>query len=182
MGGLLTQKVAEMGLAKAVVLIASAPPWSILTIHYLPWLLRHLKQLPDLILKRPLLPSYGLAERMILNCLTEEDRRRIYTQMIPESGRVGLEILLGRVAVDERRVTCAVLVIAGGKDKIISVREAKKVSQRYNADFKEYPNRGHWMMEEGWEGIAHDISEWLEKKADLRHRIVPQAHPGGLPA
>lgn len=168
MGGLLAQKVAEISRTKAVVLLAPAPPWSVLTIHYLPLLLSQLKHLPDLILNRPLIPSYGLAVKMMLDCLAEEERRRIYSKVVPESGRVAAEILLGKVVIDKKRVTCPVLVIAGGDDKIISAKVAKRVAQGYKADFKEYPDRGHWMMEEGWEKIAHDTGEWLDKTHELQ--------------
>lgn len=170
MGGLLAQKVAELGRAKAVVLLAPAPPWSILTSSLLRVLLPGwLKHLPNLILNRPLMPSYQLAVKMMLGRVPEEDRRRIYSKMVAESGRVVREILCGRVAVDERKVTCPVLVIVGGRDRIISARMAKKVARRYRAEFKEYPGRGHWMMEEGWEEIAHDISEWLDEQAGSDH-------------
>lgn len=111
-----------------------------------------------------------LAVKMMLDRLAEEDRRRIYGKLVPEPGRVVAEVLCGRIAVDEIRVTCPVLVIIGGKDKIIAAKMGRKVARKYKADFKEYPGRGHWMMEEDWEKAAHDLGKWLEKRAGSDHR------------
>ena len=53
-----------------------------------------------------------------------------------------------------------------GKGLIIAEKKGRKIAKKYShADYKEYDNHAHWIMNEpGWEKIAQDIYEWIKKK------------------
>ena len=71
--------------------------------------------------------------------------------------------------VDESKVTCPVLVVAGAEDRITPASVVSKVAEKYrNATYKEFPNHAHWIMAEpGWQEVAEYIDGWLTQlKAD----------------
>jgi pimeloyl-ACP methyl ester carboxylesterase len=69
--------------------------------------------------------------------------------------------------VDESRVTCPVLVIAGSEDRLTPASVVKQVADKYKAvsTYKKFPKHAHWVVgEPGWEEIAQYINEWLISK------------------
>ena len=163
LGGLLAQKVAEAGRCLAAVLVASAAPADVRVFPPLAALPTYLRHLPELVLGRPFLPSYGSAQRTLLNRVPQADRRRLYEMMGPDSGIVGREVAVTGVRVDASRVHCPVLCLVGTDDNITPARSVRRIAKKYGADLREYPGHGHWLPEEpGWEAIAGDILSWLE--------------------
>ena len=78
-------------------------------------------------------------------------------------------MIFGTVKVDAGKVRCPVLVVNGGKDRMISPALARWTAERYGAELRLYPGNGHWLIEEkGWEKIAGDVGEWLESKFAAR--------------
>jgi alpha-beta hydrolase superfamily lysophospholipase len=72
----------------------------------------------------------------------------------------------GAAKVDESRVTCPVLVVAGAEDKITSKSVVRKVAKKYEAvsSYKEFENHAHWVIgEPDWDDIAGYVDEWLNK-------------------
>lgn len=150
MGGLITQKIAEVGGIKAAVLICPAPPSVRCVARRLPQGIRltgslslmigQMRYLPHLLLKKPLRPSYKLAVKTMLGCLDEADRLRVYDKMIPESGLAAREMSCGKIEIDETAVPCPMLVISSLKDNITPAKVVAKVASKYQAELKEYPN------------------------------------------
>jgi pimeloyl-ACP methyl ester carboxylesterase len=67
-------------------------------------------------------------------------------------------------AVDETKITCPVLVIAGGWDQATPAPVVRKVANKYRpvSTFKKFVDHSHWVIgEPGWQEIAHYISDWL---------------------
>ncbi|MBU2621485.1 MAG: alpha/beta fold hydrolase [Proteobacteria bacterium] len=92
-----------------------------------------------------------------------------------QSGRAAFEIgywLLdskNASKVDESKVTCPVLVVAGAQDHITPASVVRKVAGKYRgATYKEFTNHAHWIMAEpGWQKVAEYISGWLtQQRAD----------------
>lgn len=165
MGGLITQKIAEVGGIKGAVLICPAPPKGIRLTGSLSLMIGQMRYLPHLLLKKPLRPSYKLAVKTMLECLDEANRLRVYDKMIPESGLAALEMSCGKIEIDETAVTCQMLVISSLKDNITPAKVVAKVVSKYKAELKEYSNHAHWIVEEeGWEQVASDVKEWIEVK------------------
>lgn len=176
MGGLLAQILAARGLAKALVLLAPAAPRGInaLTFSVLRCFMRPLlrfgfwRKHHRISFKKTL---YG-----VLHLMPPDDQRAIYEKMVFESGRAAAEIGLWwadrckATQVDERMVTCPVMVIAGKKDRIVPETVVRKVAKKYNAldNYRAFENNAHWLIgEPGWEEIAKYISEWLRKSVQV---------------
>jgi pimeloyl-ACP methyl ester carboxylesterase len=176
MGGLLAQILGSRGLAKALVLLTPASPsginaltpsvvrsfWSVLT-GYGFW-------------KKPKRQTFNEAVYSMLQLSSPEEQRKIYDRFVYESGRAASEIGFwffdpkGASKVDEKKVSCPVLVIAGSKDKITPASVVRKVADKYGAvsTYKEFPNHAHWVIgEPDWQEIASYASEWLNQGSDL---------------
>ena len=136
MGGLLAQILGSRGLAKALVLLTPASPrgiialkasviksfWSGLTTWGF-W-------------RKPFRQTFDEAVYSMLNQMPSESSKSIYDKFVYESGRAAFEIGFwlfdskGAARVDESKVTCPVLVIAGEKDRIVPVSVTRKVAEK----------------------------------------------------
>lgn len=162
MGGLIAQKLAEVGACRTTVLLASAPPrW----ISPVSWLLlrKQVKYLGALLTQKALLPDRSDADALMFNRTPMEDRAAFFARLVPESGRAGLELSLGTVAIREQRVTSPVLVVGGTDDRFVVPRVARALARKYKATFRSYDGFAHHIMSEpGWERPASDIIAWME--------------------
>jgi len=177
MGGLLAQILASRDLAAAVVLLAPAAPygtmgltysvirsfWSILT-TWKYW-------------RKPVRQTFKEASYSTLGVLPTELKKEEYDKLGYESGRVVLEIGLWPLdaakasKVDESKVTCPVLVVAGVEDKITPASVIRKIANKYKemAVYKEFEHHGHAVLvEPGWEEIAGYASVWLKRVLSTR--------------
>jgi pimeloyl-ACP methyl ester carboxylesterase len=105
--------------------------------------------------------------------LPPEEQRAQYAKLVHESGRAVLFELAQwyldsrrTTAVDPAAITCPLLIVNGAEDGIIPIVVGRKIARRYpQADYRELPGHGHWVMgEPGWEAIARDVLGWLETK------------------
>ena len=165
LGGLLAQKLAEAGAVRAAVLVCSAPPRGI-PVANVTLFRRQLKYLLPLLRSRALAGTLADSKALILNRVPEAEHEALHARLVPGSGRAGREVSLGAIAVDERRVTCPVLVVAARDDRFMPAYVARKLASKYRAPLFEYPDHGHFILREpGWEGPAADIAAWLERSA-----------------
>jgi pimeloyl-ACP methyl ester carboxylesterase len=165
MGGLIAQKIAEAGKCCATVLVASAPPrW----IPLANWLLlkKQVRHARALILSEALLPDRKDADILLFNRMLQPDRDQFFARMAPESGRAGLQLSFGAIAVQESRVTAPMLVMTGLDDKFVVPRVARAIARKYGAELREYPGFAHNIITEpGWEGPCADAVAWLDREA-----------------
>jgi pimeloyl-ACP methyl ester carboxylesterase len=170
MGGLLAQKIAEAGMARAVVLICSAPPRGI------PVLGRTLlarmmmpRYLVPLLLSRPLVATRPDADAMILNGVQPEQRSPIYAKLTADSGRAGRELALGAIRVDASRVRCPVLSVVSLDDRFVPPRVGRAIAKRYEATLVELAGRAHFPLgEPGHEDLLATIERWLATAVGAR--------------
>lgn len=164
MGGLIAQKVAEAGACRALVLIAAAPPrW----IPVVSWnlLRRLLKYMPQLLLRKPVLPERADADALMFNRTPMADRDAQYPRLVVESGRAGFEMSFGVVDVEEQRVTAPVLVITGLDDQFVVPRVSRAIARKYRAAIKEVSSFGHHIITEpGWEKPCDEIILWMNER------------------
>jgi non-heme chloroperoxidase len=172
MGGLLAQILGSRGLAKALVLLTPASPRGIVALK------------PSVIKsfwsglttwgfwRKPLRQTFDEAAYSMLNLMPFESQKSIYDQFVFESGRAASEIGFWlfdskkAARVDESKVTCPVLIIAGEKDRIVPVSITRKIAEKYKkvSTYKEFPDHSHWVVgEPGWQEIAEYIKEWLHQ-------------------
>ena len=171
MGGLLAQILGSRGLAKALVLLAPASP-------------RGINALTPSVIKcfwsgikwgfwrRPMRPTFEEAVYSMPQLLTVEEQRGLFDKFVYESGRAACEIGFWfldpkrATKVDESRITCPVLVIAGANDRITPALVVRKVADKYRAvsTYKEFTNHAHWVIGgPSWQEIAEYISDWLNQ-------------------
>jgi pimeloyl-ACP methyl ester carboxylesterase len=167
MGGLIAQKLAEEGLARALVLLCPAPPRGIgLMTGRL--LRRQLRYLPALLRSKPVVPRWRDTRDLVLNCVPESERRSLFEQLVPDSGKAGRQMSLGSIAVDAARVRsheCKVLVVTSDEDRFIPPRIANRIAQRYRAPVYMARGHGHFVVREpGWSEPASFIAGWLERE------------------
>ncbi len=172
MGGLLSQILGSRGLAKALVLLTPAAPAGILPIR--PSVMRTFMEVmirPGFWTK-PFRLSPKTVAYSITNLKTPTEQKAIYNKLVYESGRALYQLGLWFLdstkssAVDREKVKCPVLVISGKDDRIVPASVVKQVAIKYGdlADYREYENHAHWLIDEqGWEDIADDIDNWLRR-------------------
>jgi pimeloyl-ACP methyl ester carboxylesterase len=158
-GGLLSLKLGEeLSLPACVNLVPTAPKgyFSLRTLRVF------LPHLGELLRGKPVLLDKASMFDADLNRLPPEEQEEVYSRMVPASGKQGADML--NVAVDPARVTGPRLIISGTEDRLIPPTIHHKLAADFGAEYREYPNRGHYLMREpGWEVVADDIMHWLER-------------------
>ncbi len=172
MGGLLAQILGSRELSKALVLLSPAPPYGInvltpsVAVNFRSALMRWG------FWRKPFRLPFAETSHAMLNMMPSESRRSIYDKFVYESGRAACEIGFwffdpkGAAKVDESKVTCPVLIIAGDKDREHPAPVTRKIAKRYKnvATYKELSGHGHWLVgEPGWQQIAEYIEGWLHE-------------------
>ena len=116
--------------------------------------------------------TFNEAVYSMLKLLSAEDQKKIFDRFVYESGRAACEIGFwfldrkGATRVDETKVICPVLVIAGGQDRITPASIVWKVYRKYRAvaTYKKFPNHAHWVIgEPSWQEVAEYVSDWLDQ-------------------
>ncbi|MFQ5897054.1 MAG: alpha/beta hydrolase [Candidatus Methylomirabilia bacterium] len=162
MGGLVTQKVAEIGGVRAAVLLTSAAPRGILVLRW-PVLSRVARYLGPMIRNQALPASRGDANALVLNGLTPGRQAWAYEQFVPESGRAARELAFGLIPVDEALVRCPVLVVGAELDAITPAAIQRRIARKYGAAYQEMKGHAHMLMlEDGWERPFAAILQWVE--------------------
>jgi len=172
MGGLLAQILGSRGLAKALILLTPAPPHGIMALK--PSVIKSVWSALTTwgFWKKPMRQTFDQAVYSTMHLLTAEEQKGAFDKLVYESGRAGSEIGFwffdskGAAKVDESKVTCPVLVIAGAEDRITPASVVQKVANKYKdvSSYKEFPNHAHWVIgEPGWQEIAEYTSDWLNK-------------------
>lgn len=171
MGALIAQKLAVLGHAAGLVLLAPLAPMRISIPSYT--ILRTFSaNICDILLKRPFIIPQGNAAYGLTNTMSREAQTAFYQGLVHESGLAAYEIASGKVSIDHTRVNCPVLVIAGEHDRVTPPSMVRKISYAYGADYKEYPHHCHVSLVNGhgWEKIATDIVDWLWEQ-EKRQRL-----------
>lgn len=172
MGGLLAQILGSRGLARALVLLTPAPPRGIIVLKF-----SAIKSFWNELIRwgfwrKPFRQPFNKAVYSALHLLTVEEQEEVYSKYVYESGRAACEIgiwffdLKKASKVDESKVTCPVLVIAGAQDRIIPASIVRKIAHKYKdvSTYREFGNHAHWVIgESDWQEITEYISEWLNQ-------------------
>ena len=163
MGGLIAQKLAEAGAVRAAVLLCAAPPRGIIVTS--PMLIgRQIKHLPAMIRSRPIVADRSDADWLMFNRTPKADADGQFERLVPESGTAGREMSLGAIAVDAARVTCPVLSVTADEDRFVVPRIGRALARKYRAASIEVTGHAHLAISEpGWEKVAAQVINWLDK-------------------
>jgi pimeloyl-ACP methyl ester carboxylesterase len=172
MGGLLAQMLGSRGLAKALVLLSPAPPAGIMALK--PSVIKSFWSVQTKwgFWKKPMRQHFNEAVYSMLHLLPSAEQKETYNKFVYESGRAAVEIGFWLFdskrasKVDESKVTCPILVIAGAEDRITPVSVVRQVAEKYKSisTLKEFKNHAHWVVAEpGWQEIVKYVVGWLEE-------------------
>jgi pimeloyl-ACP methyl ester carboxylesterase len=168
MGGLLAQILGSRGLAKALVLLTPASPAGI--VAFTPSVF---KSFSGVLFrwgfwKNPMRLTFDKAVYSTMHLLPPGEQKEAYEKFVHESGCAASEIgfWLKASRVDESKVTCPVLVVAGAQDRITPASVVRKVAKKYKgvSTYKEFENHAHWVLgEPGWQEVAGYVKDWLDQ-------------------
>ena len=170
MGGLIAQVLASRGLARAAILIAPAVPRGISPLSWTGlksfWMNRqrfgHWRE--------PLRPTFEGAAYSSLHLLSPAEQHRFFDKFTYESPRAAWEISFWyfdrnrATYVDEAKVTCPVLTIAGTLDRLTPPGIVRKIHNKYKtvSTYREFDGHSHFIIAEpGWEEAARFIGAWI---------------------
>jgi len=167
MGGLIAQKLGEEQLARALILLSPVPPRGISMMSGRLFR-RQLRFLPAILRSKAIVPRWSDARALVLNCVPESEKRTIFEQFVPDSGRAGREMSLGTIAVDAERLRskqCPLLVVTSDDDRMVPARVAQRVAAKYRAPVYIARGHGHFVVREpGWSEPASFIDGWLKRE------------------
>lgn len=172
MGGVIAQKLAAKGLARAIVLLNSSVIWGILPSTDDERAVGTGLMAAGPFWKTVLHLEFEFMVTYALNRMDAPTQRAVFDRLGPESGRAIFELFFwmfdGRrtTEVDSAEVRCPVLVVSGAEDRGVSPCTARQIAQRYgsNATVYEAPGCGHYLMlEPGWEQVAEHCAAWMSK-------------------
>lgn len=168
MGGLLAQLLGARGLGSALVLLTPAAPSGIFALY--PSVVKTFWPVFSRwgFWKNPHTLPFENAAYAMMHLMRKDEQERFSRLCVHESGKAATEIAfwLNAARVEESRITCPVLVIAGKQDRITPAAVVKKIAKRYGAypkDFKCFDAHAHMVVcEPGWEDVAEFVWEWLQ--------------------
>ena len=172
MGGLLAQILGGRGLAKALVLLTPASPAGILALK--PSVIKSFWSVQTTwgFWRKPMRLTLDEAVYSMMHLLSPSEQKEAYEKFVYESGRAAYEIgywlfdAKKACRVDESKVTCPVLVIAGAEDRITPASVVRRVAKKYKSvsTYKEFENHAHWVLgEPGWQEVAGHVKDWLDQ-------------------
>ncbi|CDF84494.1 hypothetical protein PKB_3147 [Pseudomonas knackmussii B13] len=173
LGGLIGQRVAQQTDVAGLVMINSAAPGQVFPLRpsMLPGLIRHFSKWA--LWRGTFRLSPWEANYLVFNRVAPAERDSLYSLLIAESGRVAYEVGFGRLnpshsnRVKRESITCPMLALAGGKDRIIPRSVSRRMARWYGSqlDYREYPAQGHWLLGEvGWNLRASEVADWILAK------------------
>ncbi len=169
LGGLVAQLAATRAKLAGLVLLAPSAPWGVAGVS-----MEEAASAMGLYLLGPFWtmavdPDYGMARQYSLDRLEREERRRIYGQMGPESGRALWETLnwwldpMMSTQVAANRVTAPVLAIAGERDLIHPPATVRQTAGRLSGQIVVAEGMSHWLIgEPGFETVADRCLAWID--------------------
>lgn len=170
LGGVVAQRLAVKGLAKAVVLLNGSVNWGILPTTDEERALGKMFMSAGNFWEGTMLPDFETMARYGLNKLDPADQHRVFDRLGPESGRVMFELFFWifdpnhTTRIDYDAIECPVLMISASDDLAIPPSTARKIFECYgpNARFHEARDHGHYLMlEPQWEKLAELCAGWM---------------------
>jgi pimeloyl-ACP methyl ester carboxylesterase len=165
LGGLAAVKAAEGERISAVILLSAPFRGGDVKDWGRGLRLLRLKYLPLIFLRQPIRMNEKDFNLHWLASVPEYRRAAVLKGLVMESGYLVEELFRPSVSLDPKEIRCPVLVLGGTEDRVVSVASLRHMARALDAEFKEYPGHGHWMMEEeGREAIVNDIHRWLVQR------------------
>lgn len=183
MGGLVVQKLLERGVGRAGVLVTPASPGDC----------RGPRVPAQAVTFANILFSGDVGARShkiwrwgfswgVLNRVPRAKHPGIYAGTVHDSGGVYNDIAYPErdpersAFVDETKITAPILTLGGARDRAVPIGDVRLLAEKYSrvgGDYLEYPDHGHWIVDEpGTDQVISDIETWLAAKG-----LTPVAPP-----
>lgn len=169
-GGLITQRLINEGLAVAGAALDSAPPQGIFAAKW-SFLKSNLPVVNPLAGDAPYLFTLEQFHYAFCNTLTLDETRAVYDRyVVPESRNVARSVAGPDGKIDFARPHAPLLLIGGERDNIVPWELNQKNFAAYRhaestTEFKLFPGRTHYLCgQEGWEEIARFVHDWLQRR------------------
>jgi len=158
-GGLIAQKVASQREVVSVVLLGSSAPWGICNIRF-SLLSEFWRYLLHILFWKLFKPSHAVLDRLEFHRLADGDK--LMDELVPDSGRTNMEIMLSLVRVDHLK--CNALIVAGRHDRIMPIPIQKALAKKYGrcSDYLECPHGHMPMLEKSSGSLLNQIVSWLD--------------------
>jgi pimeloyl-ACP methyl ester carboxylesterase len=168
-GGLMVQKLIDMGKAVAGVSIDGAPPKNVMapfsTVKVVWPVVNFFKG------NSAFLGTKEWYHKAFFNNYTKAESDKLYeTVATPESRKLARDPLFKSSAkLDLNKPHEPLLFISGSNDKIFPAEFSRKIANAYRdeksvVDFKVFEGRSHFIAgEKGWEEVAGYVLDWLKK-------------------
>jgi pimeloyl-ACP methyl ester carboxylesterase len=169
-GGLLVQKLANDGYARAGVAISSAPPRGVVTtdLHFLRANFPHLNPFAG---TKPVHMTPERFHYAFANSLSRADSDAVFeTYVVPESRTVPRSTLTSQGAVDMRAAHVPLLFLTGDADHLTPASLVQRNVRGYrgsegSVEFEQYVGRSHLIcLEPGWEEVADRAISWAAQQ------------------
>jgi pimeloyl-ACP methyl ester carboxylesterase len=175
MGGLIVQKLLERGVGRAGVLFTPASPGDCRGSRHPAQAVTFANILfsGDVANKSHKIWRFGFSWG-VLNLVPRAKHAGIFAGTVYDSGGVYSDIAYpdrdpDRTAfVDETKITAPLLTLGGAKDRAVPIGDVRLLAEKYSrvgGDYLEYPDHGHWIVDEpGTDQVISDIDTWLTSK------------------
>jgi pimeloyl-ACP methyl ester carboxylesterase len=177
-GGLVVQLMVAKGLADLGVAISSVAPNMMLAFDW-----GFMKN--SALIANPFKgnePYYNDLESFhesFCKTMSMADTRIAFEETATHDSRNMLRDCMGEAGhIDTEMPHAPMLFIGAEKDEVIPAALCKRNAEAYTdklsiADYKEFPNRGHWICgQEGWQEVAGYIENWLHEHQSTKYRAT----------
>ena len=161
LGALMALKAMAKSKLTALVLISPSAPNNLDAARSRLQRLLWLKYRFLIVLRQPVQIDEKDFRNNFLTPLPEHLQIAISKQRAPEPSLLVREFLKPEVKLESAAVNCPLLVLAGTEDKLTPASTSNKMAQSLGGEFREYPGRGHWLIEDDGEAIVRDVHRWI---------------------
>ncbi|MBV8824007.1 MAG: alpha/beta hydrolase [Hyphomicrobiales bacterium] len=164
MGGLLAQQLAARRRCRALVCVASAPPWMLpAQPRALPYFL---PMLPAILAGRPVHPPEATLRALVLHHLPEDEQRALLPTFGAESGQAYRAMIFGTAPLPGPPFRGPVLCLSGRDDRVIPNRTSAAIAKLHGARHEIF-TQGHWLIAASLaEQVAGAALRWLDDSLD----------------
>jgi pimeloyl-ACP methyl ester carboxylesterase len=167
MGALVAQKLVEMELAEAAVVMSSAPPKGVLTLKF-SFAKSNFGLLNPFKGNTVYYPTKKWFHYAFCNTLSRAESDSLFDQFaVPESRNIARETLKKAGKIDFKKPHAPLLFISGEKDHILPASLNKSNFNRYKHEssvraYKVFEGKDHFLAgSNGWQEVAGYVYEWL---------------------
>ncbi len=161
MGGLLAQQAAAASPCRALICVASAPPWMLAPPPAsLP---RMLPLMPAILSGSPVPPDESTLAYLVVNDLPRDEREDLLCTFGGESGLAYRAMVMGTARLPGQPFSGPVLCHSGDCDRVVTQRTSQAIARIYGARHEIF-HCGHWLIApSAAPEVAGCALRWLEE-------------------